>query len=75
MSDRLTGLKFGTNPDITDARILPWTGAGMVSPTLGNNLVLGGDIDLPFGPIFLTLSGSTIHVDDWIVVRDGMLKL
>jgi len=72
MSERLTGLKFGTNPDITDERILPWMGAGMVSPTLGNNLVLGGDLDLPYGPVFLTLSGSTIHVDDRIVVQDGV---
>jgi D-alanyl-D-alanine carboxypeptidase len=75
MSDRLTGLKFGVNPEITDARILPWMGAGMVSPTLGNNLVLGGDLDLPYGPVFLTLAGSTIHVDDQIVVEDGVLKL
>jgi hypothetical protein len=75
MSDRLTGLKFGVNPDITDERILPWMGAGMVSPTLGSNLVLGGDLDLPYGPIFLTLAGSTIHVDDQLVVQDGQLKL
>jgi aminopeptidase len=75
LSDRLTGLKFGTNPEITDERILPWMGAGMVSPTLGSNLVLGGDIDLPYGPIFLTLAGSTIHVDGRIVVDGGVLKL
>lgn len=33
---------------------------GMVSPTLGSNFMLGGDIDLSYGPIFL-LSGSTIN--------------
>jgi leucyl aminopeptidase (aminopeptidase T) len=74
MSERLTGLKFGVNPDITDERILPLMGAGVVSLTMGSNLVLGGDIDLPFGPIWLTLAGSTIHVDDRIVVRDGVLE-
>jgi aminopeptidase len=74
MSERLTGLKFGTNPDITDERILPWMGAGMASLTMGSNLVLGGDIDLPYGPVFLTLAGSTIHVDDRVVVEGGVLK-
>jgi aminopeptidase len=74
LSDRLTGLKFGVNPDITDERILPWMGAGMVSPTLGSNLVLGGDIDLPYGPVFLTLSGSTIQVDGRVVVDGGVLE-
>jgi leucyl aminopeptidase (aminopeptidase T) len=74
LSERLTGLKFGVNPEITDERILPWMGAGMVSLTMGSNLVLGGDIDLPYGPIFLTLAGSTIHVDDRIVVNGGVLR-
>ncbi len=63
MSERLTGLMFGINPDVTDERIRAFMGAGVVSLTMGSNLVLGGDIDLSYGPIWLTLSGSTIHVD------------
>jgi leucyl aminopeptidase (aminopeptidase T) len=75
MSERLTGMKFGINPDITDERVRPLMGAGTISLTMGSNLVLGGDLDLPYGPIWLTLSGSTIHVDGVLVVEDGVLKL
>jgi leucyl aminopeptidase (aminopeptidase T) len=74
MSQRLTGLKFGTNPDVADPRVQPLMGAGMFSFSMGDNRALGGDIDLPF-MIFLTLAGATIHVDDRIVVQDGVLQL
>jgi leucyl aminopeptidase (aminopeptidase T) len=72
LSERLTGLKFGLNTHVTDARVLPLMGAGMVSLSLGQNLVLGGDIDLPF-LIFLTLPGTTVEVDGRVVVEDGVL--
>ncbi|MBA3231244.1 MAG: hypothetical protein H0T05_00305 [Acidobacteria bacterium] len=73
LSEQLTGLKFGLNPHVTDARVLPLMGAGMVSLSVGSNLVLGGDIDLPF-LIFLTLAGATVHVDDHLVVDAGVLR-
>jgi leucyl aminopeptidase (aminopeptidase T) len=72
-SERLTGLKFGLNPNVTDPRVLPLMGAGMVSLSLGRNIELGGDMDLPF-LIFLTLPGTTVEVDGRVVVEGGVLK-
>jgi leucyl aminopeptidase (aminopeptidase T) len=74
LSDRLTGLKIGINPQVTDGRMLPWMGAGVVSVSMGSNVLLGGDIDLPFY-FFLTLVGATIHVEDRLVVENGVLML
>lgn len=68
----MTGLKFGLNPDVTDARVLPLMGAGMFSLSMGSNRAFGGDIDLPF-MFFLTLAGATVHVDDRLVAQDRML--
>jgi hypothetical protein len=74
LSDRLTGLKFGVNPQVTDARLLPWMGTGVFSLSMGSNVLLGGDIELPFY-FFLTLPGATVHVDDRVVVQEGELSL
>jgi hypothetical protein len=74
LSEQLTGLKFGLNPHVKDPRVLPWMGAGMFSFSMGDNRVLGGDIDLPF-MFFLTLAGATVDVDDQVVVRDGVLTV
>jgi aminopeptidase len=71
-SDRVTGLKFGLNPAVTDGRMLPLMGAGTISLSMGANDTLGGDIDLPF-LAFFTLPGATVRVDDRVVVRDGVL--
>jgi aminopeptidase len=73
LSDRLTGVKFGLNPDVTDQRMLPFMGAGMISLSMGSNLYLGGDIDLPF-MIFLTLADATVYVDGRVVVDNGVLR-
>jgi leucyl aminopeptidase (aminopeptidase T) len=72
LSERLTGLKFGLNPHVTDPRFLPLMGAGMVSLSMGANTVLGGDINLPF-MIFLTLPGTTVEIDGRVVVDGGVL--
>jgi aminopeptidase len=73
LSDRLTGVKFGLNPDVTDPRVLPFMGAGMISLSMGANTYLGGDIELPF-MIFLTLVGASVHVDGRLVLDNGMLR-
>ncbi len=73
LSERLTGLKIGLNPRVTDPRVLTLMGAGMVSLSLGTNIVLGGDINLPF-LFFLTLAGATVEVDGRVVVDAGVLK-
>jgi aminopeptidase len=73
LSDRLTGVKFGLNPDVTDPRVLPFMGAGMISLSMGANTWLGGDIELPF-MIFLTLAGATVHADDRLVLDNGVLR-
>jgi CubicO group peptidase (beta-lactamase class C family)/leucyl aminopeptidase (aminopeptidase T) len=74
LSDRLSGLKFGLNPYMTDQRVLPFMGAGMFSLSMGMNSHLGGDLDMPF-LVFLTLAESTVHVDGQLVVEDGRLML
>jgi hypothetical protein len=71
LSEQLTGLKIGLNPDVTDPRVLPYMGAGMFSFSMGSNRPLGGEIDLPF-MIFLTLAGATVHVDDRLVLDAGL---
>jgi aminopeptidase len=71
-SERLTGLKFGLNPAVSEAGVTTLMGAGMVSLSMGSNIVLGGDIDLPF-VVFLTMDGSTVEVDGRVVVREGAL--
>jgi leucyl aminopeptidase (aminopeptidase T) len=71
LSEQLTGLKFGLNPDVTDARALPLMGAGMFSFSMGSNRPLGGQIDLPF-MFFLTLAGATVHADDRLVLDAGV---
>jgi aminopeptidase len=73
LSDRLTGVKFGLNPDVTDPRVLPFMGAGMISLSMGTNTFLGGDIELPF-MIFLTLDGATVHADGRLVLDNGVLR-
>jgi aminopeptidase len=73
LSDRLTGVKFGLNPDVTDPRVLPFMGAGMISLSMGANTYLGGDIELPF-MIFLTLAGATVHADGRLVLDNGVLR-
>jgi aminopeptidase len=73
LSDRLTGLKFGLNPHVTDTSILPFMGAGMVSLSVGSNIMLGGDLDLPY-TVFLTLAGTTVEVDGHVVVENGVLR-
>jgi hypothetical protein len=74
LADRLTGLKFGLNPDLTDQRVLPFMGVGMFSLSMGTNSHLGGDIDMPFLQ-FLTLAGATVHVDDRVILENGALRL
>jgi leucyl aminopeptidase (aminopeptidase T) len=71
LSERLTGLKFGLNPDVADPRVLPLMGAGMFSFSMGSNRVLGGDIDLPF-MFFLTLAGATVHADEQLLLDAGV---
>jgi hypothetical protein len=39
LSEHLTGLKFGLNPDVADPRVLPLMGAGMFSFSMGSNTV------------------------------------
>jgi len=47
--------------------------AGMVTLNLGNNLWAGGDNAVPFG-LASFLPGSTLKVDDKVIVENGVLK-
>jgi aminopeptidase len=72
--DRLTALDIGINPGIASQRVQAWVPAGMVTISLGDNMWAGGDVDLTFYHAF-HLPGSTVRVDDRVIVEDGVLKL
>jgi hypothetical protein len=52
----------------------PWVPAGLVTIALGDNMWAGGDVNLTFYHAF-HLPGSTVRVDDRVIVEDGVLKL
>jgi leucyl aminopeptidase (aminopeptidase T) len=72
--DQLTGIKFGINNNVRDPRVLPLMGGGMFSISMGSNIMLGGDFDLPF-ILFLPFHGSTVYVDDKIILEKGVFRL
>lgn len=72
--DRLSVIGFGINPGITSHRILSYMTAGMFTAFMGADDWAGGDVAIPFSLDF-HLPGTTIRVDDQVVVEDGVLRL
>jgi leucyl aminopeptidase (aminopeptidase T) len=67
---------IGINPNVRvppGSRLASFMPAGMVTLNLGNNLWGGGDNAVSFG-LASFLPGSTVKVDDKVIVDNGVLK-
>ncbi len=70
-------VNFGINPNVKipkKSKLVTWVPAGMVSFGIGGNSFIGGEIDIPFG-FSGFLPGSTVKVDDQVVIEKGQLKI
>jgi len=68
---------FGINPSVklpANAVVGTWVPAGTVTVGLGNNLWAGGTNNCPFA-YFVSLPGTTVMLDDKVIVEKGRLKL
>jgi aminopeptidase len=68
---------FGINPQVklpASAVVGTWVPAGTVTVGLGNNLWAGGTNNTPFA-YFVSLPGTTVMLDDKVIVEKGQLKL
>jgi aminopeptidase len=69
----LGAVDFGVNPGITSQRVLAWVTSGVVTVMLGDNVWAGGENNVPFG-LPLHMPGTTVRVDDRILIEDGVLR-
>jgi aminopeptidase len=69
-------IDLGINPDVKikpGSKMVAWMPAGMLTVGIGNNLWAGGDNKNSFS-LACFLPGSTVKVDEKIVVNNGVLK-
>jgi leucyl aminopeptidase (aminopeptidase T) len=74
--DRCGVIDVGVNSNVrppAGGKVLAYMTAGMVSLSIGNDTWAGGDDNTPFG-VGLFLPGSTLAVDDRVIVEKGELK-
>jgi aminopeptidase len=72
--DVLGVLDIGINPGITSQRMLAWVTAGMVTLAFGQNAWAGGEVDINW-LMPAHLPGTTVRVDDRVIVENGVLML
>lgn len=72
--DLLTVIDFGINPGITSQRLLSYMTSGMFTVFFGGDWWAGGDLGITWNLDFHQ-PGTTIRVDDRVVVEDGVLQL
>jgi aminopeptidase len=75
--EMLAVVDFGINPSIklpADALVGTWVPAGTVTVGVGNNTWAGGTNNTPFA-YFVSLPGTTVMLDDKVIVEKGQLKL
>jgi aminopeptidase len=68
---------FGINPHVKlpeNAAVGTWIPAGTVSVGLGNNVWAGGSNNAPFA-YYVSMPGTTVMLDDKVIVEKGKLKL
>ena len=70
-------MNFGINPNVEipkGSKMINWIPAGMVSCGIGGNQFVGGQNATQFGASGF-IPGSTVKVDDQVVVDKGKLKI
>lgn len=72
--DLLSVIDFGINPGITSQRLVTYMTSGMFTVFLGADSWAGGDLAIPWNLDFHQ-PGTTIRVDDRVIVEDGVLRL
>lgn len=72
--DAFSYLNFGINPSVKSTKMKTWIPAGMVTMGIGGNSGAGGEIDIPYG-FHGFLPGSTVKVDDQVIIENGKLKI
>jgi hypothetical protein len=75
--DDFSWANFGINPNVKipkKSKLVTWMPAGMVSCGTGGNEFMGGDNTSTFGSIGF-IPGSTVKVDDQVIIEKGKLKI
>jgi aminopeptidase len=68
---------LGINPHVklpANAAVGTWVPAGTITVGLGNNLWAGGTNNAPFA-YYVSLPGTTVSLDDKVIIENGQLKI
>lgn len=68
---------FGINPHVklpANAAVGTWIPAGTVTVGMGNNVWAGGSNNVPFA-YYVSMPGTTVRLDDKVIVEKGQLKM
>jgi len=75
--DDFSWVNFGINPNVKipkKSKLVTWMPAGMVSCGIGGNDYMGGDNTATYGAGGF-IPGSTVKVDDKVIIENGKLKI
>jgi aminopeptidase len=70
----LSVFDVGINPGVASQRVVSWVPAGMATFGFGTNLFAGGDITIDW-LLPLHQAGTTVRVDDTIIIENGVLMM
>jgi aminopeptidase len=70
----LSVFDVGINPGVASQRVVSWVPAGMATFGFGSNLFAGGDITIDW-LLPLHQAGTTVRVDDTIIIENGVLMM
>jgi aminopeptidase len=70
----LSVFDVGINPGVASQRVVSWVPAGMATFGFGTNLFAGGDITTDW-LLPLHQPGTTVRVDDTIIIENGVLMM
>jgi aminopeptidase len=68
----LSVFDVGINPGVASQRVVSWVPAGMATFGFGSNLFAGGDVTIDW-LLPLHQPGTTVRVDDTIIIENGVL--
>jgi aminopeptidase len=72
--DVLSVFDVGINPGVASQRVVSWVPAGMATFGFGSNLFAGGDVTIDW-LLPLHQPGTTVRVDDTIIIENGVLMM